>query len=186
MFTTSTRRSPVLPFDTLRHGLNTTRENATAIARRLAQVRRTALAGVTEVSGTVTEHGRLAIGDAVDLLRKSLQARNLADLVALQAAYAGRRGLATFKVIGALNAVGRSHALAIWTPVSKGIDELARHPQAAVARPSEPASPSTGASASKTSGKAPARAARNRNAAPRVASKATAKAAVAVTKKRRR
>lgn len=84
---------------------------------------RTALTGVTTVNESLAKFGKEAFQDAVELSRKALEAKSIADVVALQTAFAERRINATFQVIGTLNAMAQNNALAVWSPFAA----LARH-----------------------------------------------------------
>lgn len=84
---------------------------------------RTALDGVTTVNESLMSFGKDAFHDAVEVARKAMEAKSIADVVALQTAFAERRINATFQVVSVLNSIAQNNALAVWSPLAA----LARH-----------------------------------------------------------
>jgi hypothetical protein len=118
------RTAGVLP--NVQEGLNKTRALGGAIVGGLDESGRAVASGVTEIAGKLAEHGRLAVADTVELVRATARPDCLGSLVAAHAGYAGRRGLAVFQIVDDLNASGRTHTLAAWSPVAEAIDGLSR------------------------------------------------------------
>lgn len=143
------------PMDALQHNLEATRE-------RFEEARRTALENAQKIAGTVAEHGRTAFGDTVDLVQRTTGVRTLPELLALHSDYASRRGIAAMKVIEDLNAIGRSQAMALWSPMTKAVEQIASPAapaKAAIPKPATAAKASR-AAAVKRSGRKPAMAAK--------------------------
>ncbi len=77
---------------------------------------RTTLSGVVAINGSLMTYGRELVTDTVELGRKTLETRSLADAVALHTAFTERRLQAMFQTVAAVNTLAQNNAMAIFQP----------------------------------------------------------------------
>jgi hypothetical protein len=77
---------------------------------------RSALSGVVAINGSLMNYGKDLVSDTVELGRKTLETRSMADAVALHTAYAERRLQAMFHTVAAVNTLAQNNAMAIFQP----------------------------------------------------------------------
>jgi hypothetical protein len=77
---------------------------------------RSALSGVVAINGSLMNYGKDLVADTVELGRKTMETRSLADAVALHTAYAERRLQAVFHTVAAVNTLTQNNVMAIFQP----------------------------------------------------------------------
>jgi hypothetical protein len=77
---------------------------------------RTTLSGVVAINGSLMSYGKDLVADTVELGRKTMETRSLADAVALHTAYAERRLQAMFHTMAAVNTLAQNNTMAIFQP----------------------------------------------------------------------
>ena len=167
------------PIDAIQHNLAMSRETGTKLVNGLEEARRKALANAEQLAGAVVEHSRAAVGDTVDLLQRSTAVKTLTELLVLHSAYVRRRGFAAFKIVEDLNAIGRSQAMALWSPMGRVIEDSAQPAGPAVSpKPKKQARVlAWEAAAVKRSGRKPVQASAGRRKGSQVARKAARQSA---------
>ena len=104
-----------------RTGLAQAQAASLTVANAVGVAGRTALDGVKEINSTLAAHGKAALEDMVAVGQKSLAAKSLTDLVAVQTEYATRRLHAGFEAAGAINSLAHANTVALWSPIAEAL-----------------------------------------------------------------
>jgi hypothetical protein len=77
---------------------------------------RTTLGGMVTMNKSMVDYGKDVFADAVDVSKKTMEARSVKDVVELQTAFAERRISAAFHTVAALNTLAQNNVMALWSP----------------------------------------------------------------------
>ena len=65
---------------------------------------------------SMVDYGKDVLNDAIDVSKKTMEARSVKDVVELQTAFAERRISAAFHTVAALNTLAQNNVMALWSP----------------------------------------------------------------------
>lgn len=77
---------------------------------------RTTLGGMVTMNKSMVDYGKDVFADAIDVSKKTMEARSVKDVVELQTAFAERRISAAFHTVAALNTLAQNNVMALWSP----------------------------------------------------------------------
>ncbi len=77
---------------------------------------RTTLGGMVTMNKSMVDYGKDVFTDAIDVSKKTMEARSVKDVVELQTAFAERRISAAFHTVAALNTLAQNNVMALWSP----------------------------------------------------------------------
>jgi hypothetical protein len=79
---------------------------------------RTTLGGMVTMNKSMVDYGKDVFADAIDVSKKTMEARSVKDVVELQTAFAERRISAAFHTVAALNTLAQNNVMALWSPLA--------------------------------------------------------------------
>jgi hypothetical protein len=77
---------------------------------------RATIGGVVTLNSSLVNYGKDVVNDTIEVGKKTLEVKSVADFVDLHTAYAERRINALFHTMGALNTIAQNNALAVFSP----------------------------------------------------------------------
>jgi hypothetical protein len=77
---------------------------------------RTTLGGMVNMNKSMVDYGKEVFADAIDVSKKTMEARSVKDVVELQTAFAERRMSAAFHTVAAMNTLAQNNIMALWSP----------------------------------------------------------------------
>jgi hypothetical protein len=98
---------------------NGAREFAGEVAQSLGHAGRTTYDGIMEYNGALGRYGKDALGDTIDVGRKTLQVKSLKEFLDLHADFVSRRSQAMFDTVNQLNAIAQLKTVTAWSPMGE-------------------------------------------------------------------